>query len=142
METISPLVPTMRRAACWTVVTKDGRFAYLTNGGTGDVTGLRIDQDGSISLLRPSGVDATVGGAAVDAAISESSRFLYVRNGALAKIDAFRIEGDGSLTWIGAVAGLPATAAGSRGTVGRRSQHGRRSRNVAPPPESASASGL
>ena len=48
----------------------------------------------------------------MDAAISESSRFLYVRNGALAKIDAFRIEGDGSLTWIGAVAGLPATAAG------------------------------
>jgi 6-phosphogluconolactonase (cycloisomerase 2 family) len=102
----------MRTAACWTVVTADGRFAYVTNGGTGDVTGLAIDQDGSISLLDPSGVSATVGGAAVDAALSNGSRFLYVRNGALAKIDAFRIEGNGSLTPAGTVSGLPATAAG------------------------------
>jgi len=112
VETITPLVPSMRRAACWTVVTKDGRFAYVTNGGTGDVTALRIDQDGSIALRTPSGVDATVGGAAVDAAVSANSRFLYVRNGMLGKVDAFRIGGDGSLTWVGAVNGLPASAAG------------------------------
>lgn len=112
VETISPLVPSMRTAACWTVVTKDGRFAYVTNGGTGDVTGLAIDQDGSISLLDPSGVTATVGGAAVDAALSNGSRFLYVRNAALGKVDAFRIAGDGSLTWVSSVNGLPATAAG------------------------------
>ena len=112
VETVSPLVPSMRRAACWTVITKDGRFAYVTNGGTGDITGLGIDQDGSISLLDPSGVSATVGGAAVDAALSNGSRYLYVRNGALAKVDAFRIGADGSLTPAGSVAGLPATAAG------------------------------
>jgi 6-phosphogluconolactonase (cycloisomerase 2 family) len=102
----------MRSAACWTVVTNDGRFAYVTNGGTGDVTGLTIDQDGSISLLDPSGVSATVGGAAVDAALSDGSRYLYVRNGALGKADAFRIAGDGSLAWVDSIAGLPATAAG------------------------------
>ena len=112
VQTISPLIPSMRTAACWAVVTKDGRFAYVTNGGTGDITGLGIDQDGSISLLDPSGVTATVGGAAVDAALSNDSRFLYVRNGALAKIDAFRIGDDGSLTWAGVVTGLPASAAG------------------------------
>jgi 6-phosphogluconolactonase (cycloisomerase 2 family) len=112
VETISPLVPSMRTAACWTAVTKDGRFAYVTNGGTGDVTGLAIDQDGSISLLDPSGVTASVGGAAVDAALSNGSRYLYVRNGALGKVDAFRIAGDGSLSLVGSVNGLPATAAG------------------------------
>ena len=112
VRTISPLVPSMRTAACWTVVTNDGRFAYVTNGGTGDITGLRIASDGSISLLDPSGVSATVGGAAVDAALSNGSRFLYVRNGALGKIDAFRIGGDGSLTWVDSVNGLPASAAG------------------------------
>jgi 6-phosphogluconolactonase len=112
VETISPLVPSMRTAACWTVVTKNGRFAYVTNGGTGDITGLAIDQSGEISLLHPSGVSASVGGAAVDAALSRSSQFLYVRNGALAKVDAFRIAADGSLTSVGSVDGLPATAAG------------------------------
>jgi 6-phosphogluconolactonase (cycloisomerase 2 family) len=112
VQTVSPLVPSMRTAACWTVVTNDGRFAYVTNGGTGDITGLRIANDGSISLLDPSGVSATVGGAAVDAALSNGSRFLYVRNGALAKIDAFRIGGDGSPVWVGVVTGLPASAGG------------------------------
>jgi len=112
VQTVTPLVASMRRAACWTVATKDGRFAYVTNGGTGDVTGIAIDQNGTISLLDPSGVNATVGGAAVDAALSSNSRFLYVRNGALGKVDGFRIGGDGSLTWVGAVSGLPASAAG------------------------------
>ena len=105
VETISPLVPSMRTAACWTVVTADGRFAYVTNGGTGDVTGLAIDPSGAISLLDPTGISATVGGAAVDAALSNGSRFLYVRNGSLAKIDAFRIGSDGSLVWAGSVNG-------------------------------------
>lgn len=112
VETVSASVPSSRRAACWTVVTKDGRFAYVTNGGTGDITGYAIDQDGSISLLDPSGVSASVGGGAVDAALANGSRYLYVRNGALAKVDAFRIGGDGSLTWVGSVDGLPASAAG------------------------------
>lgn len=115
VETITPLLPSSRAAACWTVVTKNGRFAYVTNGGTGDVTGIAIDQNGAISLLDPSGVTATVGGSATDAALSGNSRYLYVRNGALAKIDGFRIAGDGSLTWVGAVTGLPATAAGLAG---------------------------
>jgi 6-phosphogluconolactonase (cycloisomerase 2 family) len=102
----------MRRAACWTVVTENGRFAYVTNGGTGDVTGLRIDKDGAISLRSPGAVDATVGGSATDAALSRGSRYLYVRNGALAKIDAFRVGDDGSLTHVGVVDGLPASAGG------------------------------
>jgi hypothetical protein len=47
-------------------------------------------QDGSIWLIDPSGISASVGGAAVDAALSNGSRYLYVRNGALAKVDALR----------------------------------------------------
>jgi 6-phosphogluconolactonase (cycloisomerase 2 family) len=112
VQTVSPLVPSMRTAACWTVVTENGRYAYVTNGGTGDITGLRIDKDGAISLLSPDAIDATVGGAATDAALSEGSRSLYVRNGALAKIDAFRVGDDGALTHVGVVDGLPASAGG------------------------------
>jgi 6-phosphogluconolactonase (cycloisomerase 2 family) len=112
VETITPVLPSSRTAACWTVVTKNGKIAYVTNGGTGDVTGLAVAGDGSISLLEPSGVSATVGGSATDAALSENSQFLFVRNGALAKVDAFAIAADGSLSHAGAVAGLPPTAAG------------------------------
>jgi 6-phosphogluconolactonase (cycloisomerase 2 family) len=112
VQTVSPLVRSMRTAACWAVVTGNGRYAYVTNGGTGDITGLRIDKDGAISLLSPTAVDATVGGAATDAALSAGSRYLYVRNGALAKIDAFRVGDDGALTHVGVVDGLPASAGG------------------------------
>src|SRR5215218_3596208 len=112
VETITPLLPSSRTAACWTVVTKNGKFAYVTNGGTGAITGLAIDKAGAICLLDPSGVNGTVGGAATDAALSEDSRFLFVRNGALAKVDAFEIAHDAALTWVGDVTGLPASAGG------------------------------
>lgn len=112
VETISALVPSGRAAACWTVITKNGKYAYVANGATGDVTGYAIAQNGSISLVDPSGVNAAVGGGAVDEALSENSRFLFVRNSTLAKVDAFEIAHDGSLTRVGGVNGLPASAAG------------------------------
>ena len=112
VETITALAPSGRAAACWTVITKNGKYAYVANGATGDVTGYAIAHDGSISLLDPSGVSATVGGGAVDEALSENSRFLFVRNSTLAKVDAFEIAHDGSLTWVGAVNDLPVSAAG------------------------------
>ena len=49
---ISGSVPaTDQRAACWVVVTRDGRFAYTTNTATRTVSGYRIGAGGALSLL-------------------------------------------------------------------------------------------
>ena len=53
---------TGRRAACWAVVTKNGRYGYVTNAGRGNISGFAIAQDGSAALLDADGVTAVTGG--------------------------------------------------------------------------------
>jgi hypothetical protein len=47
-------VATHQTAACWVVVTEDGRFAYTTNTGSGSISGYEID-DGALTLLNADG---------------------------------------------------------------------------------------
>ena len=112
VTTIMGLAPTGQRAACWAVVTGNGRFAYVTNAATGNISGFAVGQDGTLSLLVPGGVSATTGGNPTDAALSRNSRYLYVRNGNQNAINAFAIAADGSLAALPGIAGLPAGAAG------------------------------
>ena len=112
-STISGSIATPgERAACWVVTTKNGRFAYTTNTGSGTVSAYGIGQDGSLSLR--AGVAGTTGGAPIDAALSGNSQFLYVLNASTHRIDAFGVNSDGSLTALPAagVTGLPAGATG------------------------------
>jgi 6-phosphogluconolactonase len=39
---ISPSVPTGQTAACWAALTPDGRFAFVTNTGSGSVLATRL----------------------------------------------------------------------------------------------------
>ena len=115
LETISPSVfAAQERAACWVVVTRNGRYAYTTNTASGSISAYEIGHDGALSLLDPDGRTAVTGGAPIDAALSRNSRFLYVLNASSNRIDAFRVESDGGLSpLVGAgVAGLPAGANG------------------------------
>jgi hypothetical protein len=56
------MVMTGQRAACWAVVTKNGRFDYATKAGTGNISGFAIGRDRSASLLNDDGVTAVTGG--------------------------------------------------------------------------------
>jgi 6-phosphogluconolactonase (cycloisomerase 2 family) len=112
VSTVTALAPTGQSAACWTVVTKNSRYAYVTNAASGNVSGFAVDRDGALSLLDPSGISAVTGGNPSDAALSENGRFLYVRVGNQGAIRAFRIGRDGSLAPLPGIAGLPATVAG------------------------------
>lgn len=99
-------VPTGQAAACWTVVTRNGKVAYTTNTGAGNVSAYAVGRDGSLSLL--AAVAGTTGGSPADAAISGNGRFLYVRNGSQGALNAFRIAADGTLTPLADTSGLPA----------------------------------
>ena len=109
---ITASLPNGQRAACWTVVTEDGRFVYTTNAGTSNITGYRVARDGSLSLLDPSGITATTEGGPSDAALSTNGRYLYARIGSTGSIAAFEIGRNGSLTAIPGITGLPAGFAG------------------------------
>jgi 6-phosphogluconolactonase (cycloisomerase 2 family) len=99
---------TTETAACWLVVTGDGRYGYTTNTGSDSITGLALARDGSVSLLDADGFTAQAGDAPIDAAFSRNSRFLYVLNAADGTLSAYRLQADGGLAELAGVGGLPA----------------------------------
>jgi 6-phosphogluconolactonase len=107
---------TTETAACWVVVTKNQKYTYTTNTGSGTITGLSINNSGELTLLDPNGVTANLGTGTspIDMALSTDSKFLYSLNAGTHTISSLRVNGDGSLTVINLseVTGLPA------GTVG------------------------
>jgi 6-phosphogluconolactonase len=109
---VSSMVMTGQRAACWAVVTGNGRYGYVTNAGTGNISGFRIGQDGSAALLNADGVTAVTGGNPTDVGVSNDSRFLYALVNATNSIAVLAIEADGSLTPRASLTGNPAGLAG------------------------------
>jgi len=113
--TITPItasVATTETAACWVVVTKNGRYTYTTNTGSNSISGYRIGNDGGLTLLDADGKTADTGSTPIDMALAKGSRLLYSLNSGVPEIQGFVVNGDGSLDSLGAVGGLPA------GTVG------------------------
>jgi len=96
---ISAAVPTTESAACWVVITGNGRYAYTTNSGSGSVGGFVIDRNGNLSLLEPDGRSGVTGdgSAPIDMALSSNSRFLYTLNAGNNTISAFRVDSKGNL---------------------------------------------
>ncbi|MGH2355967.1 MAG: lactonase family protein, partial [Chloroflexota bacterium] len=107
-------VPTTETAACWVVITPNGRFAYATNTGSGTITGFRIGLiDGHLTRLDEDGITAGAPGRApLDASIDRFGRHLYVLNSGTDAINAYTIEPDGDLTSFPGVSGLPNGATG------------------------------
>jgi len=111
LQIISPAVSTHQAAACWVVVTNNGRFAYTTNAASGSISGFQVDHNGNIQLLDADGRTGVTGdgSAPIDMALSGNSRFLYALGSGNGTISAFRVDlGDGSLKPIPGASGLPA----------------------------------
>jgi 6-phosphogluconolactonase len=112
---ISSAIMSGQRAACWAVLTPDGRFGYLSNAGTGNISGVAIARDGSAELLDADGVTAVTGGNPTDMAMSDDGRYLYARVSGLSAIAVFRVGRDGALTALPFLSGTPAGLVGLAG---------------------------
>jgi 6-phosphogluconolactonase (cycloisomerase 2 family) len=113
LETISPSVGTTETAACWVALTPNGRFAYVTNTGSGSVSAYAIDFDGTIELIGDGRTGVTGDGSTpIDLAITDNGRFLYTLNSGTHTIGVFHIRHDGGLTPLRFVSGLPESANG------------------------------
>jgi 6-phosphogluconolactonase (cycloisomerase 2 family) len=113
-------VPTRQTAACWVVVTPDGRYTYTANAGSNSITGFRIGPDGRLTRLNEDGVTASggAGSGALDLAIDRRGRFLYVLFPGADRIGAYAIGRDGSLTPAPGGPG-PGTPDGANGLAAR-----------------------
>jgi len=101
-----------QKANCWVLATKNTRYAYTTNTGSGTISSYSIARGGTLSLLSAIAANTGAGTAPVDMALSDDGRFLYAREAVKGKVDVFRVESDGSLTPIGSAGGVPAGAQG------------------------------
>jgi 6-phosphogluconolactonase len=115
LSVISGAVSTAGQGApCWLVTSKNGRYAYTANAGSGTISGFSVDHDGTLTLLDPSGISGNLGAGShpLDEAVSENGHFLHVLVDGTHSVGTFRIANDGSLTLVGTVGGLPAGAVG------------------------------
>jgi 6-phosphogluconolactonase len=116
LDLISGTVMSGQTAACWLVVNGNSRHAYVTNTGSGTITGYAVNPGtDSIELLDEDGVtfDVGPGTGPLDAAFSTNGRFLYVLNAGSHELEVFRVyKNNGSLMSIQVIPGLPETTNG------------------------------
>ncbi len=113
LELITGPVQNGQAAACWVVVTNNGRFTYTTNAGTNNISGYQIRPDGGLILLHDGGITATTDASPIDMSLSNGSRVLYALNAVGHSITAFRVnQVTGALTPLGKATGLPASTVG------------------------------
>jgi 6-phosphogluconolactonase (cycloisomerase 2 family) len=128
LTSISSEVVSGGRGACWLVLSKDQKYAFVTNtlaspltvpgGGPGSgidaITTYKVGSDGSLTQVALT--NATPGMNPTDLAVTPDGKFLYMMNpgvfGPPSGIDVFRIGPGGSLTHTSSVAGLPTGASG------------------------------
>jgi len=113
LQTVSSSVPTHQTAACWVIVTPDGKYAYTTNTGSSSVSGYAVNPNGSLDLLDADGRTGETGDGSspIDAIISSDGQTLYVLSGGSNIVTTFHIAADGSLINLGHVS-VPAGSVG------------------------------
>ncbi len=112
VNVVSAAVPSGQSAACWVVITRDGRFAYVSNTASGNLSTYGIGSNGAATLATAISATTGSGSGPTDMALDRNSRFLYVLNNTT--IGAFRVGADGALTRVEdqALSGVPAFATG------------------------------
>lgn len=89
---------------CWIVVTDNGKYAYVSNAMSNNISSYRVRPDGTMTLLEPiAGRTDELPRPVViseDLTLSENSRYLYARNARDGDIFAFEVQSDGKLVEI------------------------------------------
>ena len=110
LSVISGSVPANQTAACWVVLTGD--YAYVTNTGSGTITGYRVSRAGELTRLSADGRTGVTGGGPTDSAASRDGKTLYVLSPSIGKIVTFHVNVDGTVILLGSTSGAAATATG------------------------------
>ena len=110
---VSGSVGDTRSEVCWVALTKDDRFAYVTNFGDGTVSSYEITADRSLRLRDPVAASAGQGEKGIrDEAISGDGRYLYAIHADAQKVFGWAVGLAGQLTPVGEFGGVPGTVAG------------------------------
>jgi 6-phosphogluconolactonase len=104
-------VATGQSAACWVVLTENGRFIYTTNTASNTLSSFDVHPySGNINIIQS--IAATSGMGPIDAALTDNSKYLYVLNGAGHSISSYTVGNNGDLNALQTITGLPIGANG------------------------------
>lgn len=110
LSIITPALSDGQLATCWVTLTRDGKFAFVSNTGSGTLSTYEVSPSGTLSLA--SALTTKVPGSApIDSALSSDGAFLYADDSARGRILSFTVHG-ASLTQLATVSGLPTTIQG------------------------------
>lgn len=107
---VSTVVTNAQRAACWVVVTNNGKFAYTANAGSQSISSYAVAPDGSINLIEGVAANTPPATNPTELALSRNSSLLYSL--ATGTISIFSVGSNGALISLGVVQGMPTTLAG------------------------------
>lgn len=114
LEPISKAIGNDQTATCWIRFSRNGRFVFTGNTGSGSISTYRVSHDGELSLL--AGASADTGGPAsvpIDLDITPDGKYIYVLASFAGTVKGYRVdEASGSLTFVSSVSGLPITMQG------------------------------
>lgn len=100
---------------CWIVVTKNGRYAYTANFGSGTISSYRIANGGKVTLKRGAAATLPTGSQPVDLAQTDDSGYLYLLLRGAGSVAQFKIGATGALLPIGTDKGGLPVADGASG---------------------------
>lgn len=114
LEPISKAIGNNQTATCWLRFSRNGRFVFTGNTGSGSISTYNVSPHGELSLL--AGVAADTGGPAsvpIDLDITPDGKYIYVLASFAGTVKGYRVdEASGSLTFVSSVSGLPITMQG------------------------------
>jgi len=113
LSVVSGSVANSQTASCWVVIPNNGKFAFVSNTGSGTISSYRIGSDVEwLALLDSVAGDTGMGSSPIDMTLSNNSRYLFVHAAGSQLVVSFRVKKKGTLTMVDTAGGLPLGAQG------------------------------
>ncbi len=109
-NSINGVVANNQSAPCWVATTNYGRFAFVTNTASNNISSYYISEDGELYLVN--GAAAVSGGGPIDLVVSSDNKCVYALCGVDHTIYQYKRTFLGGISSNGFIGGLPASAAG------------------------------
>lgn len=115
LTVVSGSLSTLGQAACWHVITPDGRFVYTSNAGSSSISGFAIGPNGALTPVGSTVLAVQPAGSTnLDLAVTQNGKLLYSLNTGTGTVGIFAIQPDGTLLSLGTANGF-AAASGANG---------------------------
>ncbi|MDQ3089799.1 MAG: lactonase family protein [bacterium] len=115
LSVISGSVANGQTDGCWIVISKDQRFAFVANFGSGTISTYSFGADGSLTLVNGASASLGMPSQPVDLAQSDDGKYLYLLMRGTGGVASFEINTDGSLTHIADYFGVLPVGDGASG---------------------------